>query len=85
VPLRDVGSYEKTDLFSYHCDKVRYLRVSSMDPSMVLGFFVKSPQEFHQFCSSVQELTGGPHPLFTIAQSPEDFNVANTDLLTDEE
>lgn len=54
VPLRDVKSYGKTDLFSYHCDRVRYLRISSMSPSMVIGFYVKDAADFDQFLVDVQ-------------------------------
>ena len=54
LPLRDIKSYEKTDFFSYHCDKVRYLKVSAMDPSMVLGFLVRNPSEYQTFLKDVQ-------------------------------
>ncbi len=56
LPLRDVNSYNKQDLFSYHCDKVRFLRISNLDPSMVLGFLVRDQNEFHSFCKDIQEV-----------------------------
>lgn len=56
LPLRDINSYQHKDLFSYHCDKVRFLRISSLDPSMVLGFLVKNKDEFLSFCENVKDV-----------------------------
>ena len=57
LPLRDINSYQHKDLFSYHCDKVRFLRISSLDPSMVLGFLVKNEDEFLIFCENVKDVS----------------------------
>ena len=49
VPIKDVNSYGKEDLLSYHCHKVRLLPLTSMDPSMVLGFYIRNEEEFNEF------------------------------------
>lgn len=56
VPVKSVDSYEKLDLVSYHCDKVRLLPLTSMDPSMVLGIYIKNLRGFDDFCECYEKV-----------------------------
>jgi cysteine protease ATG4 len=49
IPPKDVNSYDKVDIFGYHCAKIRLLSFSAMDPSMVVGFYFKNQDDFEQF------------------------------------
>ena len=49
VPLRDELSYTLSDLQSYHCKQVKWMHIGDVDPSMVVGFYFATVQEFDQF------------------------------------
>ena len=47
--LRDEQSYTLEDLRTYHCSQVKWMHISDVDPSMVVGFYFKNLQEFNEF------------------------------------
>ncbi|KAJ2998619.1 Cysteine protease atg4 [Globomyces sp. JEL0801] len=70
IPLKELHSYEKEDLFSYHCDKVRLLSLNQMDPSMVIGFYIKDETELDLFKQNAESICTGNTPLFSIESKP---------------
>jgi len=44
---------------SYHCRNVRSMKLSMIDPSLTLGFLVKSQAEFDDLCSSLPSTLRG--------------------------
>ncbi|GEM07720.1 cysteine protease ATG4 [Rhodotorula toruloides] len=55
---------------TYHTDKVRKCALSSLDPSMLLGFLVENERDWQDFRVRVQELSQISSPIFAIAPSP---------------
>ncbi|EIW67990.1 hypothetical protein TREMEDRAFT_63874 [Tremella mesenterica DSM 1558] len=60
-------AYSKAQLGTFHCDKVRKIPLSGLDPSMLLGFVCKDEADFEDFCSRVAQL---PQKIFTIQEEP---------------
>ncbi|GAA5880535.1 hypothetical protein JCM3774_001999 [Rhodotorula dairenensis] len=53
---------------TYHCDKVRKVALSSLDPSMFIGFVVENASDWVDFGARVQQLSSAP--MFAVAPSP---------------
>ncbi|KAJ3273691.1 Cysteine protease atg4 [Terramyces sp. JEL0728] len=70
VPIMDLNSYQKQDFYSYHCDRVLFLPINQMDPSMVVGFYCKDKAEVDQFFSDISAITSGSTPLFSVQEEP---------------
>jgi len=47
------NAYPEAGLRSFHCDKVRKLPLSGLDPSMLLGFLITNENDFEDFCERV--------------------------------
>ncbi|KAF7309607.1 Cysteine protease [Mycena indigotica] len=60
-------AYSPTELHSYHCDKVRKMPISSLDPSMLVGFLVQDGQSWTDFRRRVSEL---PRAIFSVQDEP---------------
>ncbi|KAF2717386.1 hypothetical protein K431DRAFT_158575 [Polychaeton citri CBS 116435] len=56
-PLKSLAA---DDIATCHTRRVRKLSISEMDPSMLLGFLVRSKEEFEQWRKSVAEGPSGP-------------------------
>ncbi|KAJ3356798.1 Cysteine protease atg4b [Entophlyctis luteolus] len=84
VEIKDPSSYIPEDLESYHCPTVRIVPISTVDPSMVLGFYCRNMQETDQFVAEArQTLCEGSTPLFSIQDSAPSYGDA--DVLSDED
>ena len=49
-------AYAEAQLKTYHCDKVRKIPLSALDPSMLLGFLVRDEADFEDFCERVSRV-----------------------------
>ena len=47
------SAYAEAQLKTYHCDKVRKIPLSALDPSMLLGFLCRDEADFEDFCERV--------------------------------
>lgn len=47
------SAYSDQQLRSYHCDRVKKMPLSGLDPSMLLGFLCKDEADFVDFCDRV--------------------------------
>ncbi|GAA5906794.1 hypothetical protein JCM5296_001943 [Sporobolomyces johnsonii] len=65
-----LSSYPDAAWRTYHCDKVRKCALSSLDPSMLLGFLIKDEGDWDDFKMRVRELGQASSPIFSIAASP---------------
>ena len=42
---------------TFHCDTLRKIPISQLDPSMLLGFYCRNSEEFENFCNLVDEVS----------------------------
>ena len=47
------NAYSEGQLRSFHCEKVKKMPLSSLDPSMLLGFLCRNEGDFEDFCDRV--------------------------------
>ncbi|KAM0789478.1 hypothetical protein ACM66B_000298 [Microbotryomycetes sp. NB124-2] len=64
------GAYSDSDLSSFHCDKVRKMPLSALDPSMLVGFLINDERDWDDFCARVRRLSIETKPIFSVAPSP---------------
>jgi len=64
-PYVDIGKEKLFPIESYHCDTVRTIQIKKIDPSMLLGFLIKSQADYDDFIQRVRE-TGSIQKIFTI-------------------
>ena len=51
------SAYAEAQLKTYHCDKVRKIPLSALDPSMLLGFLIRDEADFEDFCKRVAKVS----------------------------
>ena len=79
VPMIDKqkGLFESTlplefDLTSFHCNSIRKMQLSRMDPSCCLGFLCKTSSDFENWCEIVRDLAtpsgAMDYPIFSIME-----------------
>lgn len=49
-----VDAYSDSQLRSYHCDKVRKMALSSLDPSMLVGFLIQDERDWEDFSERIK-------------------------------
>ncbi|GAA5842779.1 hypothetical protein JCM5353_007539, partial [Sporobolomyces roseus] len=63
-------AYEDSAWTTYHCDKVRKCSLTSLDPSMLVGFLIQDEQDWEEFKVKARELGQNSSAIFSIAPSP---------------
>jgi cysteine protease ATG4 len=56
-----LGAFDPSELATFHCEKVKRMQVSGMDPSMLLGFMCKDEEDWLDLVHRV-ELVSSSHP-----------------------
>lgn len=51
-----VTSYSVTELKTFHCDRVRKMPLSGLDPSMLIGFFCRDEADWKDFRQRVVDV-----------------------------
>ncbi|KAG7095265.1 hypothetical protein E1B28_006038 [Marasmius oreades] len=62
-----ISTYSVAELRTFHCDRVRKMPLSGLDPSMLIGFLCKTEVEWVDFRRRVGEL---PRTIFSIQDEP---------------
>ncbi|KAI8839026.1 hypothetical protein BJ741DRAFT_599736 [Chytriomyces cf. hyalinus JEL632] len=84
IDLKDPASYTPEDLETYHCPSIRVVPISTLDPSMVFGFYCRNEKEVTQFLEDAKKnLCSGSTPLFCIQDTAPNYQDA--DVLSDAE
>lgn len=65
-----VTQYSAAELRTFHCDRVRKIPLSGLDPSMLLGFLCKDEADWIDLRKRVNELMHKHKPIFTIQDEP---------------
>ena len=68
-PLQEhyVNAYHAAELKTFHCERVRKMPLSGLDPSMLIGFLCKDEADWQDFRRQVGEL---PRTMFSIQDEP---------------
>jgi cysteine protease ATG4 len=64
-------SLQPSTLFSdesYHCSVPQKVHISEVDPSLAIGFYCHTKEDFENFCSAIEEMSKTSAPIFTIEQ-----------------
>jgi hypothetical protein len=51
------SAYTEAQLRTFHCDKIKKIPLSNVDPSMLLGFLCKNEADFEDFCQRVNKVS----------------------------
>jgi cysteine protease ATG4 len=54
------SAYTEAQLRTFHCDKIKKIPLSNVDPSMLLGFMCKNEADFEDFCQRVNKVSPPP-------------------------
>ncbi|KAG0173541.1 Cysteine protease atg4 [Apophysomyces sp. BC1015] len=72
LETKNLVDYTEAEFGTYHCTIPRRIHISNLDPSMLLGFYCRTEEEFDIFCEQIQEIAKRYTPIFTIEkQAPE--------------
>ncbi|KIJ45041.1 hypothetical protein M422DRAFT_46858 [Sphaerobolus stellatus SS14] len=75
-----VNAYSLTELRTFHCDRVRKLPLSGLDPSMLLGFLCKDEADYQDFRNRVATLCKNYKPIFSIQAEPPSWGDGSDDV-----
>ncbi|KAJ6485935.1 hypothetical protein C8R45DRAFT_287290 [Mycena sanguinolenta] len=75
-----VSAYSPAELQTFHCEKVRKMHLSGLDPSMLVGFLCRDAEEWTDFRKRVVEL---PRAIFSVQEEPPSW--PSVDLGGDED
>ncbi|KAF9477390.1 hypothetical protein BDN70DRAFT_861911 [Pholiota conissans] len=67
LQLHFCNAYSQAELKTFHCDRVRKMPLSGLDPSMLIGFLCRDEAEWWDFRKRVSEL---PKTIFSIENEP---------------
>ena len=51
-----VNAYSAAELKTFHCERVRKMPLSGLDPSMLIGFFCRDESDWKDFRKKVEEV-----------------------------
>ncbi|CAO3591338.1 unnamed protein product [Absidia cylindrospora] len=72
LETKNLVDYTEQDLATYHCTIPRKLPISQVDPSMMLGFYCRTQQDFDIFCEQITQIGQHYSAIFAIQeQAPE--------------
>jgi hypothetical protein len=52
-----VNAYDPSELATFHCEKVKRMTISGMDPSMLLGFLCKNEEDWLDLVRRVDQVS----------------------------
>ncbi|KAH7104204.1 peptidase family C54-domain-containing protein [Auriculariales sp. MPI-PUGE-AT-0066] len=73
-------AYSSTDLRTFHCDRVRKMPLSGLDPSMLFGFLCKDEEDWKDFRRRMAEISKGRDTLFSIQAEPPKWPTDDDDI-----
>ncbi|KAG8896174.1 Cysteine protease atg4 [Tulasnella sp. 403] len=69
-----VAAYPQAELKTFHCDKVRKMPFSALDPSMLLGFLCRDEADWKDLRSRAYEFSRLHKPIFSIQDEPPSWS-----------
>ncbi|PVF96248.1 hypothetical protein CPB86DRAFT_517751 [Serendipita vermifera] len=74
-------AYSMSELRTFHCERVRKMPLSGLDPSMLLGFLCRNEQEWLDLRERVTELAKPKKTMFTVQDEPPTWPDDEDELL----
>ncbi|KAH8105076.1 hypothetical protein DFH11DRAFT_1645155 [Phellopilus nigrolimitatus] len=65
-----VSAYSPSELRTFHCDRVRKMPLSGLDPSMLLGFLCRDERDWRDLRERVSEMSRKYKAIFSIQDEP---------------
>ncbi|WRT63710.1 uncharacterized protein IL334_000633 [Kwoniella shivajii] len=65
------NAYPDQALKTFHCEKVKKMPLSGLDPSMLLGFLVRNEEDWEDFVERAGKL---PHKIFSVQDEPPSWD-----------
>ncbi|CAI2168873.1 9947_t:CDS:2 [Funneliformis geosporum] len=84
LELKAIQEFTEEEMSTFHCDTLRKIPISQLDPSMLLGFYCRNGEEFENFCNLVEEISKNHAPVLTIAQEAPVYDY-DLDVISDED
>ncbi|KAI0668752.1 peptidase family C54-domain-containing protein [Trametes maxima] len=75
-----VTAYSQAELKTFHCDRVRKMPLSGLDPSMLLGFSCKDEGEWLDLKERIAELFRLNKTIFSLANEPPQYPSDSDDM-----
>ncbi|KAG1451346.1 hypothetical protein G6F56_008109 [Rhizopus delemar] len=90
LETKHLSQYTKEEFATYHCSTPRKIRLSSIDPSMMVGFYCRNMREFDLLCQQIEKISKNHTPIVSIEQSAPDYdedalNESDFGIVSDEE
>ncbi|KAG1175695.1 hypothetical protein G6F70_002525 [Rhizopus microsporus] len=90
LETKSLSQYTKEDFNTYHCTIPRKIHISSIDPSMLIGFYCRNAKEFDSLCEQITQMSKEYSPIISVEQSApaydEDVRSENDfGIMSDEE
>ncbi|CAB4424370.1 unnamed protein product [Rhizophagus irregularis] len=84
LELKAIQEFTEEEMATFHCDTLRKIPISQLDPSMLLGFYCQNSEEFENFCNLVEEIGKDHMPVFTIEQEEPVYN-SDVDFISEDD
>ncbi|KAG9291499.1 hypothetical protein G9A89_021918 [Geosiphon pyriformis] len=81
IELKEIDEFTDEELATFHCDTLRKIHISQLDPSMLLGFYCRTAAEFEAFCMRVEEVGKSHKSVFTIADEEPVYREEDLDVV----
>ncbi|CAJ0903997.1 1247_t:CDS:10 [Entrophospora sp. SA101] len=79
LELKSIDEFTEEEMSTYHCETLRKIPISQLDPSMILGFYCRNSEDFEDFCQRIEKAA------FSIAQEAPVYDFDDVDILSDED
>jgi cysteine protease ATG4 len=74
--------YNDDDYLSYRCSTIQTINISSLDPSMTIGFYFSNEGDFNDFCKFYEE-SKGQYPIFAISDKKPEYLDEDFDVISE--
>ncbi|KAI9252413.1 hypothetical protein BDA99DRAFT_521030 [Phascolomyces articulosus] len=74
LETKSMHDYDEESISTYHCTIPRKIHISHLDPSMLLGFYCRTRQEFDDFCDHISQIATVHTPIFTIEKHAPEYD-----------
>mmetsp|Transcript_7025 Transcript_7025/g.9744 ORF Transcript_7025/g.9744 Transcript_7025/m.9744 type:complete len:450 (+) Transcript_7025:297-1646(+) len=69
---------------TFHCGRLRTLKITEIDPSLALGFYCRDKGEFMHLWSCIEEMQTDTYPPFRVATKTPKYEDFDVDMLQEE-